>query len=770
MPIRHLDTYLQERGLIHEAPLTSLKDTRIGIDAQQWFKTLLSHPNYKEPFVSVTGGAPLNTYQHMERELRLLEQHRIKPVFVFQGLPPTRRDRPFFLFPNSTDLLENPMLKLRTRDKGWEKYVSGDLEGAKNLFDQSSSVQPKDVFNQIHRLFRTRQVEYLVAPYLSWAQLVYLERHPKKHYIHSIYGSNELFLFDGVDKVILSMNFEKGTIKFASKKEILIDTGLTPEQFTDLGILSGFELSPSFPPFVERHEHTFKHAVDLIRRYQSGLSTVMAYADHPMVAKTGYLDQFCRSKCMIKFSLVTMAEEGKVMPLPIASPTLSPTIGINDIPADLHDVFSYKFPDEIYFQLCRAMISPTLLNVLATGLWVEQPPLCGGETDDYWSFVRESLTENPTSPRCVALSLIISPLHQFWQKKPITAIYYFDPHNNYIIPHASPATMNLIEKISNWNVPAGVVEEELKRQNSSTIDISLCLGATSQSHLAGRTRTPRSTSQTNHKPLEKKDEVVANTIWRFLELRGYLHSNHQHTIQGKALYLGLKESKVNDKLQEPLLLVIEMLKMGCLHSNWFGGRTWTGTAHLGSEDDKRNMLLVMRVLSIVPLSFKPMSWQGPLSRDLLTFNSFTRSLTKSLRLLIESIVLSLVLRNDTRRSREDGMEVSLSLPFQNEANTGMGILFKGYADAMVCSQSEIEAETELDKKEEMVKELKEDILVGAQDGFPMVRDVRAELNRGFRFWDAVMKVVRTLKEEKVVNSNLADGFERADVWLKPLRL
>lgn len=85
------------------------------------------------------------------------------------------------------------------------------------------------------------------------------------------------------------------------------------------------------------------------------------------------------------------------------------------------------------------------------------------------------------------------------------------------------------------------------------------------------------------------------------------------------------------------------------------------------------------------------------------------------------------------------MEVSLSLPFQNEANTGMGILFKGYADAMVCHRAEIESDSSNEgvNKEDLLKELKEDILSGAQDGFPMVRDVRAELNRGFRFWDAV---------------------------------
>lgn len=66
------------------------------------------------------------------------------------------------------------------------------------------------------------------------------------------------------------------------------------------------------------------------------------------------------------------------------------------------------------------------------------------------------------------------------------------------------------------------------------------------------------------------------------------------------------------------------------------------------------MLLVMRVLSIVPLNFKagfvlcniysgcpltptlqPAPWSAPLSRELLVFNSFVRSLTRALRTLLE---------------------------------------------------------------------------------------------------------------------------------------
>jgi len=53
------------------------------------------------------------------------------------------------------------------------------------------------------------------------------------------------------------------------------------------------------------------------------------------------------------------------------------------------------------------------------------------------------------------------------------------------------------------------------QRQSSTIDFALCLGATATEKLAARTKV----KNTGH--LEKKDEAVANVIWRFLELRGW---------------------------------------------------------------------------------------------------------------------------------------------------------------------------------------------------------------------------------------------------------
>jgi hypothetical protein len=55
-------------------------------------------------------------------------------------------------------------------------------------------------------------------------------------------------------------------------------------------------------------------------------------------------------------------------------------------------------------------------------------------------------------------------------------------------------------------------------RQSSTIDFALCLGATALEKQANRTKVKSGTQQG---PLDKKDEVVANVIWRFLELRGY---------------------------------------------------------------------------------------------------------------------------------------------------------------------------------------------------------------------------------------------------------
>ncbi|GAA6054763.1 hypothetical protein JCM3770_000931 [Rhodotorula araucariae] len=782
MPIRGLDTWLAERGLVKECPLSALAGTRLGIDATHYLRKLLTPrdgaSDKHDAFTPAIGGAPLTLTAEIEANMHMLQTLGIKPVFVFNGINPLDRERP-----QPTDE------RSWRRGQAWEHYEQGRVPQAQAEFGASCSITPQDVLRLVHRQLKTRHTEFVVAPYLAWAQLAYLERH-ERAYVHSIYGANELLMFDGLDRVILDVDFKRQSMSFASKAAILDSMGLSSDQFLDLAILAGFDGSPTFPAIDPRDFH-LRSVVDTIRQRGAGVNAVIAHQSFAPVYQSNYADTFARARAMIKFSLVLVAHEGRVLPLPLVTPPPAPIgpgahlqppqiLTAADVPADLGEIFSSHFPDEVYYQLFRGLMGPQVVAPLATGHVFEQAPLCGS-TPEYERYVK-SLTEPAQSPRCVALALVSNALHPLWLKKPVSAVYYFNPGLDAPIPHAAPHTQQFIESVSKWNVGARHIEDELRRQASSTIDLCLCLGGTSTTSLAQRTIVPRNAER----PLDKKDEIVANTIWRFLELRSFLTSAHQHTPHASALHLAMKNAKVNDKFQEPLFLAMELLRAGVLHNGRIGTRPYSGGPNFqgGTEADKRSMLLVMRVLSIVPLVFTPGAWNGPLSRELLVFNSFLRATSRSMRNLLEAIAVNCLLRSDAQRSYADYLGVAFSLPFQADTNTGMGILFKAFGDTVCHMAGGIEEVARTARKEgeqgaaskderEAVKQAKEQVLGLLQDAFPNVKNVRAELERGFRFWNLVMLAVRSLRQSATgpaIAPELADSFEAADTWLQPFHL
>lgn len=116
-----------------------------------------------------------------------------------------------------------------------------------------------------------------------------------------------------------------------------------------------------------------------------------------------------------------------------------------------------------------------------------------------------------------------------------------------------------------------------------------------------------------------------------------------------------------------------------------------------------------------------------------------------MRALLEAVALNLLLRSDARRAREDYLDIALSLPFQTDTNTGMGILFKAYGDAVCHMAGGVDVVTRAGKGVEgaseeertQVKEAKEVVCSMLEEAFPNVKNVTAELQRGFRFWGMV---------------------------------
>lgn len=250
------------------------------------------------------------------------------------------------------------------------------------------------------------------------------------------------------------------------------ELGVTEDQFLDIGILVGFDHSPPFPPTV--HEQALKATVDMVKYYKSGHAAVSVFSDHPAVKTIQYSDHYARTRSMIRYSLI-LSSEGTVLPLPLATaghghPNNHPHPTAADIPQDLHEIFTNRLPDEIYYYLSRGLLGPQALVWLTSGQIVENPPLDNGETTEYKRFVKEVITEGQTGPRATALALVSSVANTFWANKKVQGFFWFEQpnaHNQKAILHNSTQTAQLADRVTGWNVMYSIVEEELRRQNVS---------------------------------------------------------------------------------------------------------------------------------------------------------------------------------------------------------------------------------------------------------------------------------------------------------------
>lgn len=155
--------HLAEHKLVQSCPLSALSDTRLGIDLPHYLDTLLRSPSTREPLVATTGGLPLALPSLIEADLRALEKLRIQPVFVCPGLPLAAR-------PPAKGGVDTPR-ESALRREAWDHYENGRVDDAVRLLETTTPVHQRDLMRVVLRIFRHRNVEFLIAPYSSAAQV-----------------------------------------------------------------------------------------------------------------------------------------------------------------------------------------------------------------------------------------------------------------------------------------------------------------------------------------------------------------------------------------------------------------------------------------------------------------------------------------------------------------------------------------------------------------------------------------------------------------------
>lgn len=111
-------------------------------------------------------------------------------------------------------------------------------------------------------------------------------------------------------------------------------------------------------------------------------------------------------------------------------------------------------------------------------------------------------------------------------------------------------------------------------------------------------------------------------------------------------------------LQEPVIIGIEMLRLGILGpKDWFSHIS--GGPMRGTDEDKAFNLLISRVACIGKLRHKDIGYSGPLSRQLLSFRSLISAVRSTLRDMIEVILVGLLLSGEAERDLQNWTELSV---------------------------------------------------------------------------------------------------------------
>ncbi|KAG4083860.1 temperature dependent protein affecting M2 dsRNA replication-domain-containing protein [Neocallimastix lanati (nom. inval.)] len=375
--------------------------------------------------------------------------------------------------------------------------------------------------------------------------------------------------------------------------------------------------------------------------------------------------------------------------------------------------------------MCQGMVSPQVITNLVSGMLLEGPPLCNGDTIEYREFIK---SQSLLDLRTQALSLLTMGMSKFMRNRRVNSIFWFEPSNEVQLHHESePVGVRWLppNKIAQINdSKQNDKENENENENSHEEDKEK-EKSRKNSELAVKANTPPVYSLTN------------NIDW--------------FTPYGKALQKALSVMPSSSIFQEEIVTALELIRMNALNNRAYNKVPYSKPEHIN---------LISRVASLLHISFKTMVvWKGPLDLELLRFNSFMKAVTRSLRNLCEMILLSMTMNENAGKS-DSNLEIlsaGIKLPFLLDANTANGIITKDYLDSLTDIIN-------------ITPEVIQKSTTNVENRFKeYCDDVKSDMENTYKLWDCILEAVKSLKADGQINEEYAKEFIDANEWLKGKR-
>lgn len=463
--------------------------------------------------------------------------------------------------------------------------------------------------------------------------------------ISAIMGSQELLLYPIKDFVIKSIDWEAGNFRVVSKKALIQRQNCSEAMFIDALLMVGSSFLPPFPALQEpsitpRQPFVLGDAVNMLRTSEKSVATACAsFSDVLAQRDNNWLLKYRKARMMIDH-FIYIAESGEIK-----------THNYDTLTHDNWQYLGYQLPAELFHYLNTGLISARLPGWITHSQIIIPPTLDGVKSEEYKKLVTTQLMPQ----REQALKLVIPRLNRGIQYQAITAKVWYDDSYSYKIEPRGTSNPGL-EKVHTWGVKEDTVKQFFPNADQGSLLFEV--DALRNPDFAKATVT-----KDKIKGIDSTDLVTSMVIWRFLHLRNYADQTHQLTPWGEALGASLEaiaptaKENPNDGLSELVLLAFELLQFDLLNTR-NPHPELNGLPMNGTDTDKASLLLISRCATLLKLHHEANGYTGPLSKNFLHYRSLSSAIRETDRDLIEGIVASMLLFAESKKDRDDYLEIS----------------------------------------------------------------------------------------------------------------